>query len=558
MSVKSWVHGGVQRINGLVSRSDLPPRESAFDTPSAGHAAGASGAVPRSASSEAVLAPSTPLGAYAGLVAALRDELEHFVASQVRLHLAIADHDRFLLSALSVRCPDGGAARQRLAEFMREFKPEQIKRYLARDVIGALPNAAAIDLSHFAGLLDADASPATLEEATGGEYRELLEALRGPQAKGAARPYEVAIVGRWVENDPARAPALAAQGLQNAVPSKSRVQAPTPATPLAGQRCQFELEDADGRRRIGLQAVPGRRYIVGKGEGCDIRVNGTFASRRHAELWLQDGRWWAADAGSTNGLRVEAADGRAAGALEAEGGARSGRSRASGVAEAAQADADAPLPLREGARLVLSARADGPPHEYPWIALASAVSDVNAGSARITPIAQPASAQAAMPAMSPTAATTPALSASPAAASRLTATPSTPLTAIMVARPSVLFNVTAELASGERSIGLHPGLLPASIGRSRNQSLVIDREHQGVSGHHLDIVELDEDGATVVVHGDNGVLVDGVRHAPGSRLRWRVGVSLMLGQALRDVPSCRLALARVDADDAAQLLLLDD
>jgi len=525
MSVKSWVHGGVQRINGLVSRSDLPPREPAFDTPPASPGAGVAIAVSRSASGEAVLAPAAPLGAYAGLVFALRDELEHFVASHVRLHLAIADRDRFLLSALSVRCPDGGPARQRLAEFMREFKPEQIKRYLAREVIGALPNAAAIDLSHFAGLVDADATPEVLEEAAGGEYRELLEALRGPQAKGATRPYEVAIVGRWVENDPARAPAPASQGVQAvAAASKLRAQAPSPTTPLAGQRCLFELEDADGRRRVALQAVPGRRYIVGKGEGCDLRVNGTYASRRHAELWLQDGRWWAADAGSTNGLRVESADGKSASALTGEG----------GTPGDARGDADELLPLREGGRLVLSARADGPAHEYPWISLAGAAT---ASSARITPIAQPAPA--------------------PADAPRLSTTPSTPLTAIMVARPSVVFTVTATLASGESTLGLHPGLLPASIGRSRNQSLVVDREHQGVSGHHLDIVEIDEEGATLAVHGDNGVLIDGVRHPPGSRLRWRAGESLVLGPSLRDAPSCCLALARVDADDG-QLLLLED
>jgi hypothetical protein len=38
---------------------------------------------------------------------------------------------------------------------------------------------------------------------------------------------------------------------------------------MAGQRCEFELEDADGRRRVVLQSVvPGRRYVVGKGETC--------------------------------------------------------------------------------------------------------------------------------------------------------------------------------------------------------------------------------------------------------------------------------------------------
>ncbi len=529
MSVKSWVHGGVQRFNGLVARNDLPPREPAFEAAGPRLGPGVDGVAPQSTSNAAVRSAPMPLGAYAGLVAALRDELEHFVASHVRLHLAIAERDRFLLGALSVRCPEGGVARQRLADFMREFKPEQIKRYLAREVIGALPNAAAIDLSHFAGLVDADATPEVVDEAAGGEYRELLEALRGPQAARAARPYEVAIVGRWVESEPA--PAATGAALAPAA-SSARAQSPAPTTPLAGQRCHFELEDADGRRRVTLQAVPGRRYIVGKGQACDIRVNGTYASRRHAELWLQDGRWWAADAGSTNGLRVETADGQAASALKGEGGPDGD----------VQGDAQAPLALREGGRLVLSARTDGPAHAYPWIALAGATA---ARGARITPIAQPGSAAAPH-----------ASAAAPAGRSREAATPSTPLTAIMVARPSVVFNLTATLASGPRQLGLHAGLLPASIGRSRNQSLVIDREHQGVSGHHLDVVEIDEDGATLVVHGDNGVRVDGVRHPPGSRLRWRAGQSLVLGPSLPEVPSCSLALERVTDGDAH--LLLED
>ena len=93
-------------------------------------------------------------------------------------------------------------ARQLLKEFMHEFKPEQVKRYLAREVIGGLPNAAAIDLSQFAGLVDADDAAAGADE--GGEYRELLEALRSTPAATALRPYEVNIVGRWAEIDSAR------------------------------------------------------------------------------------------------------------------------------------------------------------------------------------------------------------------------------------------------------------------------------------------------------------------------------------------------------------------
>ncbi len=142
----------------------------------------------RVAAREPTLASAEHLGAYGPLIDAIRDELEHFVASHVRLHLAIAERDRFLLTAVGIGCEASDEARRLLQQFVREFKPEQVKRYLAREVIGGLPNAAAIDLSQFAGLFDADAARVADEEAEGGEYRELLEALRTkPIAGGAAR-----------------------------------------------------------------------------------------------------------------------------------------------------------------------------------------------------------------------------------------------------------------------------------------------------------------------------------------------------------------------------------
>ena len=55
--------------------------------------------------------------------------------------------------------------------------------------------------------------------------------------------------------------------------------------------------------------MPGRRYSGGQGEGCDIAVDGVYASRRHCELWFDKGTWWAADAGSTNGIRAESMKG---------------------------------------------------------------------------------------------------------------------------------------------------------------------------------------------------------------------------------------------------------
>ena len=100
------------------------------------------------------------------------------------------------------------------------------------------------------------------------------------------------------------------------------------------------------------------------------------------------------------------------------------------------------------------------------------------------------------------------------------------------------------MASGERSFELSAELMPFSIGRSRNQALVIDRAHEGVSGHHVDITAIDDDGATVLVHGDNGVSIEGVSHPAGARLRWKPGDAMILGRVVGREPECRVTWSR--------------
>ncbi len=470
MSLKSWVLDRVHRINGLHDRADLPQREpspwregktlqpTALDT----------------------LSNAAHLGQYGALIGAVRDELEQFVAGHVRLHLAIADRDRFLLTSIGVRCPDDqGAARELLAQFMHEFKPEQVKRYLVREVIAGLANASAIDLSQFAGLFDADGADEP------NEYRDLVMALRSGTPSAAAA-YQVSIVGRWTEIDVASPIAAAA----------AQAVAGTPATPLAGMRCEFEVEDGNGKRRVVLQSVvTGRRYMIGKGDACDLRVNGTYTSRRHGEIWLENGAWWVADAGSTNGIRVEWPNG--------------GIERCGGTAGSG-ADAHA-IKLGDGARIVLSAHAAGPASDYPSVLL------------------RPPPTAAVRP--------TPIATAAPS--------PTTPLTPILSGRASAgALTLTARLASGERRLPLHAGVLPVAVGRSRNQQLVIDRAHEAVSGHHLDIVDVDEWSAQVVVHGDNGVIVEGVAYPAGARLRWKLGDTMVLGPGLQGEAECTLVLSR--------------
>src|SRR4029077_12935031 len=91
------------------------------------------------------------LGPYAPLISAIRDELEHFATSELRLHLAIAERDRYVLTSIEVDCADDADGADLLRCFTEEFTPEQTKRFLARDVIGRLPNASAIDLTQFGG-----------------------------------------------------------------------------------------------------------------------------------------------------------------------------------------------------------------------------------------------------------------------------------------------------------------------------------------------------------------------------------------------------------------------
>jgi hypothetical protein len=519
MSIKSWVLGRLSGADRLAGRPDLPARGTAHREPGL-DAMPAAAATPAAPQGEAGLVGH--LGAYAALIGAVRDELEHFVASHVRLHLAIAERDRFLLTSIGVRCPDAPEAYALLERFMREFKPEQIKRFLAREVIAALPNAAAIDLSQFAGLFDAQAAEAA-PDAAENEYAELLAALRSSPAAPSARAFEVSVVGRWSEQqqqEPAARPAVALGATAQPAPAAT---SPTPATPLAGQRYQFDLEDAHGRRRVVLQSVvAGRRYAIGKGEGCELRVNGTYTSRRHAELWRENDAWWVADAGSTNGVRVEPQAG------VAERGAA-----------VATATVEQPARLPEGARIVLSARAEGPAGDYPWLALRSAPGAV---AARITPIASAVPGPSAVSAAAATALPVAQLPVSAAAAD----SQRTPLTAILPASrtPEAVYKVTAFQAGGVHTLEVRPAALPVSLGRSRNQALVIDRRHEGVSGHHLDIVALDEAGATVQVHGDNGVIVDGVAHPAGSTLRWAAGATMVIGAAAGDAPTCTLTLSR--------------
>jgi len=471
MSLKTWMLG---RMNRAFTRSDLPPRH-----PPRQAGPGPSPRSPSlhwSADGERSVASLEHLGAYGPLIAAVRAELEHFVTGDLRLHLAIAEHDRYLLTSIEVADSGSEDGRELLQRFTREFAPEQVKHYLAREIIARLPYASAIDLSQFAGLnAGRDAAPAE-EEA--GNYAELIKELHSAEPTATKHHYEVTLIGRWSETD------------TRARDGGGR-RAGATVTPLAGRALAIDVEDADGSRTINLSAVvPGRRYVVGKDPSCDVVVNGVYASRRHCEFWMEKGSWWVADSGSTNGIRVESGN---VSALER----RPTQTSAKGDGSV--------LEVEPGARVVLSAAARGDASQYPQLILRP-----------LTAAAASAAAKAA----------------------------ATPLTPIALGRRPTGLSLAVRMATGEKNVDLPQEPGPFRVGRSRTQGLVIDWAHEGVSGHHVDIVEPDEGGARVVVHGDNGVTVAGTAYAPGMEFRWNVGETMTFGRSGQHEPECSMTLSR--------------
>jgi pSer/pThr/pTyr-binding forkhead associated (FHA) protein len=480
MTLKGWMLGKVNTTEKRDARSRAPTAKRGEATaatephePSLG-AFGERGAT---------LAEETEhLGPYRPLIAAIREELEQFATSQLRLHLAIAERDRYVLASIEVECEGSDEQRDLMRRFVREFRPEQIKSYLAKEVIAGLRNASAIDLSQFAGLNAESESAGSAGDEE--RYGELIAELASGMPRSAARPYRVTLVGRWSELD-ATAPAADGKSPRRA----------GPRTPLAARALALDIEDAGGARRFELASVlPGRRYAIGKGEDCDIVVDGVYASRRHCEIWIDKGAWWVADTGSTNGIRVESA----AGVIARE------------PPDARAAARKPAIELQPGTWLVLAAHVQGEPRQYPRLSLRPADAPVEAK--RATP------------------------------QGKLASTPVTPIAAPR--RRERVWTITARMASGAKSLDLREGALPFRVGRSRNQALVIDWAHADVSGRHFEIVAVDESGATVVVHGDNGVTVDGAFHGPGAEFRWKSGQTLHLGHATGEAAACAVTLSR--------------
>ena len=352
MALKGWV---VHKVNRLFTRVDLPPRATPLGQAVMRRRGEKREPELRATAGHDSLPRPQHLGAYAPLVAAIREELEQFVASHVRMHLAIAERDRYLLTSIEVECIGGDETRELLQRFMREFKP-RADQGVHRE--GGDRPAAERERDRPRALRRTQCGAGDGRR----RARRSLRRVAGGASELRAAPGRAART-RSASRDAGRSSTSPAAGAKD---KAGGIDAPR--TPLAGRSLEVEIDDAHGSRHVTLTSVvPGRRYTVGNGEGSDIVVNGKYASRRHCEIWLDKGAWWVTDSGSTNGIRVESAtsvlgrSGANAGKLGRADGDRSRARRAHRPVRRSRAASRRNIRGSCCARRAISAR---PPHRW--------------------------------------------------------------------------------------------------------------------------------------------------------------------------------------------------
>jgi len=92
-------------------------------------------------------------------------------------------------------------------------------------------------------------------------------------------------------------------GATQVLPDSERAPAST-TTLLFGatDSVRVRWEDDDG----GHERVFFKTFRIGRDDSCELKFDDPLISRRHAEIRLDDGRWWVIDLGSRNGTRLDA------------------------------------------------------------------------------------------------------------------------------------------------------------------------------------------------------------------------------------------------------------
>ena len=221
------------------------------------------------------------LGPYRALIGAIREELEHFVTTQLRLHLAIAERGCARIrrnqatKATSIASCCAGSSRRRLSR----------SSYLAKEVIAALRNASAIDLSP-AGLNAAQQDRAQTRKGAIWEHSSSCDELASKRRAVSSDP-----TGRWSARDTCACE-------RPRLPGSKRADAACRAD------VRDDIEDA-GAFAVSSSRPSCRAVVMPSARERAAKSWSMGPCQPPAlQMWLEKG-WWVVDAGSTNGIRVE-------------------------------------------------------------------------------------------------------------------------------------------------------------------------------------------------------------------------------------------------------------
>jgi hypothetical protein len=121
---------------------------------------------------------------------------------------------------------------------------------------------------------------------------------------------EFGIATRLVQPRGGREPAEPPEMAAAVAPSPTKVFKPpvgATAAVSAGEAEELGLAH-DARAILNVQGkrheLKRERVTVGRSRDCDITIEDPNVSRRHAEVFLENGGWWIVDLGSTNGVEV--------------------------------------------------------------------------------------------------------------------------------------------------------------------------------------------------------------------------------------------------------------
>ncbi len=331
---------------------------------------------------------------------AMRRSIEQ-ARAEAQEHREIAEAQRFVLDRIEF-APEDEALRQRLERFMREFDSASRVAWVRRIWPTGGRDGIVLD-----ALQDVCLSAREAIEADEDAYERALWARTAQEAGGTLA---VRFLGSWRERP---MDTSATQPAAGAEPS-----GPVQATLL--------IRDALGQR-----AVEMRTHELTLGTAGDVPVRGKYVSRRHLRLFVEDGRLWVVDNGSTNGAWT--GEGRLASGEPCE------------IRDHAE--------LRLGAALAAIGLAE---EECPRVVVTRVVARTGVFAA--TPVLERA--------------------------------PSTPVLAeSLTAAPEPLLTLTLVASGWRREVPIHR--LPVTVGRSHSCELCLPEENAAVSGCHLRLVELE-------------------------------------------------------------------